>query len=143
MPTFANDEEFERPTTRSGYRYLFTSKHHGLDASAAQWRTEMSLPEEFSVFELADGLDLSDGDGNMYGIFIIAGVGIEMLGSRDEQVAEFPGSRVGEIWHGYPCYPLAYNGARGRPAKIVFDKMVERGLLTSPQRRRLMKGKHI
>ena len=55
-------------------------------------------------------------------------------------------AREGEAWHGYPLYPLNElgpenrRGEKYRPEKTVFDKMVDAGLITRSQRRRLLKG---
>jgi hypothetical protein len=101
------------------------------------------------VFDLADFHDLSDVDGCLYGVLRTAEGEVQFLGTRDEQLAEFPVARVGEAWHGYPVYPLANaqahgrGGAAGRPAKSVFAKMQREGVLSRTECRRLMKGKHI
>jgi hypothetical protein len=148
MPTLTTIEVHATPTHRSGLTYQFTPKHHGAEATAAQWLPSLSLAEEFAVFDLADQHDLSDADGRLYGLRPAEG-GLGTLGTWDQQVAEFPTARDGELWHGYPLYPLVEfgpknrRGERGRPAKVVFDKMVEAGLITRGQRRRLLGGKHI
>lgn len=137
-----------RPTTRSGYRYQFTPKHHGADAGAARWLQSLSLDEEFDIFDAADGGDFSDEDGNLYGALQDGLESLRYIGVWHEQVAEFPTAREGEAWHGYPVYPLVdegpenRRGAKSRPAKIVFEKMARAGLISHSQRRRLLKGDH-
>ena len=70
------------------------------------------------------------------------------LGTKQEQIAEFTGS-IGGPWHGYPVWSLNESGAsnraaqKARPSKLVFVKMELKGLITTGQRRRLMKGDHV
>jgi hypothetical protein len=148
MPILAMDEVHQEVTRRNGYRYQFTRKHHGADPKAAQWLPSLSLADEFSVFNLADEHELSDEDGRLYGILRTPVEGVQFLGTRDEQVAEFPVASGNEAWHGYPVYPLANEqatgrgGQAGRPAKAVFQKMEGVGLLSKQERKRLMKGKY-
>ncbi len=139
-------------TTKSrGLSYQFTPKHHGGSGhqGQAQWLPNLTLEEEFSVFDSADEHDLADDDGRLYGLLKTPGKGVQNLGTRDEQVAEFPVARANEAWHGYPVYPLANTEATGRggqaakPAKTVLLKMERVGLLSRQQRKFLMKGKHI
>ncbi len=147
MPTLSEVVVHEARTGRSEFRYQFTPKHHGADRNAAQWRPELTLEEEFAVFDLADEHGLSDDDGQLYGLKQ-EGDGLCYLGIWDEQIAEFPSARESEAWHGYPVYPLVETGPmnrRGqkcRPQKEVFQKMARAGLITRNQRQRLLKGKH-
>jgi hypothetical protein len=134
------------PTQRSGYRYFFYEKHHGRGGpDAAQWEPSLSHEEEFGVFDLADLHEVSD-EGRLYGIGRDSEGRIRSLGIWDEQVAEFPAARDGELWHGYPLWPLLEKGPvnrRGqkhRPAKAVFRRMEEERLLTTRERKRLEKG---
>jgi hypothetical protein len=134
-----------------GYRYFFYDKHHGRGGpEASRWLPELSDDDEFAIFDQADLLDLSDEHGNLYGIR----VGLEHdrevlpLGTRQQQIAKFPISRQGTPWHGFPLGPLEYRTSG--PAPPVRDlpgeplsKMVNHGLLTGAQRRRLLKGKLI
>src|SRR6266851_1964149 len=134
-------------TKHRGLSYQFTPKHHGGPGhqGQAQWLPKLTLEEEFSVFDSAVEHDLSDEDGRLYGILKTREIGVQFLGTRDEQVAEFPVAREGEAWHGYPGYPLANTeaprrgGEAGKPAKVVFVKMERVGLLSKQQRARLMK----
>jgi hypothetical protein len=42
-------------TRRSGYRYLFSDKHHGGGGKDdSQWSPDLNRDEEFSVFDAAD-----------------------------------------------------------------------------------------
>lgn len=146
MPTLAVVVVHTQVTARSGYSYQFTPKHHGANAGAAQWLPGMSLDEEFTVFDTADAFELADDDGNLYGVQREGDESLRFLGTWYQQVAEFPFSRVGETWHGYPVYPLQDRGPsnrRGealRPPRTVFTKMMAAGLISDVQRRRLMKG---
>jgi hypothetical protein len=148
MPTLTEVVVHNRRTGRSEHQYQFTPKHHGADNTAAQWLPELSLDEEFAIFDTADEHDLSDDDGRLYGVQRDEEDSLRYIGIWHEQVAEFPLAREGEAWHGYPLYPLVDEGPdnrRGqklRPATIVFRKMVDAGLITRSQRRRLMKGDH-
>jgi hypothetical protein len=148
MPTLTEVEVHDQRTTRSDYQYQFTPKHHGADPGAAQWLPELSLEEEFAIFDVADEHDLSDDDGRLYGVQRDADESLRYIGIWHEQVAKFPLAREGEAWHGYPAYPLVDEGPENRrgqssrPAGAVFGKMVRAGLISQSQRRRLMKGDH-
>ena len=128
------------PTRRSGYRYLFYDKHHGLDRHAARWVADLSQGEEFLVFDEADFHDLSDDRGCLYGVRPRVEGRIPKLGTKGEQVAEFPRARPNQPWHGYPAWPLG--GERHGPPKRVFQKMEDSGLLSTRDRKRLEKGKN-
>lgn len=138
------------PTRRSGHRYFFYDKHHGRGApDAARWHPDLSRDEEFSVFDEADDRELSDERLWLYGIRRAEDGGVSLLGTWGQQVAEFPFARPNEAWHGYPLWPLSEVGPQNRmgeacrPAKEVFLKMEAAGLLTSPERKRLYKGRHL
>ena len=148
MPTLPNNQPHPTRTQRNNYQYEFTVKHHGADPNAAQWLPELSLEEEFAVFDSADQLEIADDDSWLFGVQPVAG-GLRELGTWSQQVAAFPHAREGEAWHGYPLMPLnerAPQNCRGekmRPSKSVFLKMAEAGLITTVQRKRLMKGDHV
>jgi hypothetical protein len=148
MPTLANVVVHGQVTGRSSYRYQFTPKHHGADPNAAQWLPSLSLEEEFAVFNGADEHELSDGEGNLYGVRRDDEGELLYVGTWNQQVAEFPVSRAEEAWHGYPLYPLVEmgpenrRGQKGRPEAAVFTQMVRAGVISRSQRRRLMKGDH-
>jgi hypothetical protein len=136
------------PTRRSGYRYLFSDRHHGHDARASRWDPEMSREEEFAVFDTADFHDLTDDRGRLYGVRNDPDGRILQLGVWGEQVAEFPFARENEPWHGYPLWPLKEAGPPGRrgeehrPSKDVFLKMEAANLINTRDRKRLLKGDH-
>lgn len=145
MPTLTALVIHDQVTRRNHYRYQFTPKHHGMDASAAQWLPTMTLEAEFAIFDGADEHELFAEDGNLYGVQPDEQGGLRHIGKWNEQLAEFPVAREGEAWHGYPLYPLKEGpanrrGEKHRPEKGVFDKMVQAGLITPTQRRRLLKG---
>jgi hypothetical protein len=138
-------------TRRGGYQYLFTPKHHGgLGArpDAAQWLTTLSLDEEFAIFHAADEHELSDEEGNLYGVERDGPDSLRTIGRWREQVAKFPFARETEAWHCYPVYPLVdegpenRRGQKGRPDGSVFTKMVRAGIISPSQRKRLMKADH-
>jgi len=148
MATLTTVEEHHTLTGRSSYRYQFTPKHHGADSDAAQWLPSMTLDEEFVVFDEADEHELNDDDGNLYGVQRDDDGEVRYIGTWNQQIAEYPVAREAEPWHGYPLYPLIElgpenrRGQKGRPAKEVFDKMADAGVITRRQRRRLLKGDH-
>jgi hypothetical protein len=137
-------------TRRNGYRYLFSSKHHGGGAPGdARWLPSLTREEEFSVFDTADDHDLSDDRQWLYGVLRSDEGEIRYLGTWKQQLAEFPVATSGMPWHGYPIWPLKElappnrQGEKFRPGKEVFQKMEEAGLITESQRRRLYKGDHV
>jgi hypothetical protein len=148
MPTLATIVVHGTRTARGNYQYQFTPKHHGGDKNAAQWLPGLSLEEEFSVFDAADRHELSDENGNLYGVLRNEEGSLRLIGTWNQQVAEFPAARANEAWHGYPLYPLIElgpenrRGQKGRPEKDVFDRMTRAGVITRVQRGRLLKGDH-
>jgi hypothetical protein len=64
MPRLTENVIYELVTRRSGFQYLFTTKHHGGDAGASCWLPALSLAEEFVVFDDADGHGLADDEGS-------------------------------------------------------------------------------
>jgi hypothetical protein len=150
MPSLSEDLIHTDRTERRQLMYLFTAKHHGASGSdAATWLPELSLAEEFSVFDMADLHDLSSSDGSLYGIMRDEDDGLRYLGTWRQQVAEFPAATIDGPWHGYPLYPLKdmgpenRRGEKCRPAKDVFKKMEQEGVISARQKKRLMKGDHV
>ena len=147
MPTLATIQDHPSRTDHHGYAYQFTPKHHGADSGAAQWLPELTLDEEFAIFNIADEHDLIDERGWLYGIRRVGDEVVE-LGTHEKQVAVFPAARLGIPWHGYPFWPeskMAAGNRRGekmRPDSDVLARMVAVGLLTAQGRKRLLKGKH-
>jgi hypothetical protein len=151
MPTVTEVVVHGERTRRGGYQYQFTPKHHGgpgAGPDAAQWLTSLSLVEEFAIFNAADQHALSDEHGNLYGVERDGPDSLRHTGVWQEQVARFPVTRQGEVWHGYPVYPLVdegpenRRGQKGRPDGAVFTKMVRAGIISPSQRKRLMKADH-
>lgn len=143
------DHEHAQRTRRSQYRYLFNAKHHGGGTSSdACWSPQLGENEEFAVFDTADWHDLSDERQWLYGILRNTEGALTDLGTWNQQVAEFPFASAGQVWHGYPLWavselaPQNRRGEKYRPAKEVLDKMKSAGLITSSQRKRLLKGDH-
>jgi hypothetical protein len=149
MPTLAQIVIHDQRTRRRGYQYQFTPKHHGGDVGAAQWLPSLRLEEEFTVFDTADEHELSDGDGRLYGVLRNAEGELRDLGTWQQQVAEFPPANEGVPWHGYPIWavndaaPANRSGEKVRPAKAVFARMEQTGLITARRRKRLYKGDHV
>jgi len=144
-----HDHEHPHPTQRSGCRYLFTAKHHGGGPpDAAQWSSDLTEAEEFSVFDTADLHALADGRQWLYGVLPDGAGGLRDLGTWSQQVAEFPLANAGQPWHGYPLWavselaPQSRQGEKYRPERAVFDLMVAAGLITERQKKRLLKGDH-
>lgn len=142
----ASDIEHPVPTRRSGYRYLFTAKHHG-GGSKSDSRWIVDRDTEFAVFDDADRHEIEDEDGRLYGVCREANT-LQDLGTWGQQVAEFPKARPGNVWHGYPIWAVSENGPDNRrnaklmPSKRVFGKLEAAGLITTRDRKRLLKGDH-
>jgi hypothetical protein len=143
------DHEHPQPTRRHQYRYLFTAKHHGDTEGAARWSPDLSEEEEFAVFDGADDMELADDEGNLYGALRDGEDSLRDLGIWQEQIAEFPYAAEEMAWHGYPVWAINHEGPsnrrnqKHRPAREVFNRMVEVGLITVSMRARLMKGGHV
>jgi len=149
----ARDIHAER-TRRSHLNYCFTPKHHGAGSrSDSRWLRTLSRPEEFAVFDMADHHQLSDSNGNLYGLRILRSGEVSQLlelGEAHEQIARFwIEGRADTPWHGHPLWPTEPeepgNRARQncRPPKSVFDMMVERVGMSRAKARRLRNGSHI
>ena len=138
-----------RRSERSHHQYFFYDKHHKAGYSEdAQWLPEMTHDEEFAVFDLADLHEISNEKGNLYGLHLSPERRkILMLGTREEQVAEFPLPQGDHPWHGYPAWPIMRldrdKKERKYPApRDALEKMKDEGLITENQRKRLASGKH-
>jgi|ERR1019366_507172 hypothetical protein len=135
-------------TQRSGFQYFFYAKHHQPNNTTdAQWAPALTQDEEFAVFDLADLNDLTEPNGDLFGLHRSPEKRILILGTRGEQVAEFPATDHGQAWHGYPLFPIA---KRGRGAKRknpipneALDRMEQAGLLKPQEKNRLKGGKPI
>jgi hypothetical protein len=150
VPRLSGNQQHPDPTRTRGLRYEFTTKHHGGDRNASCWVLELTLPEEFDIFDDADAGDFFDDDGNLYGLKRDTEEGgLCFIGEWMEQIAEFPVQRDGAVWHGYPCYPLKEHGPenrrgdKGRPAREVFRNLYRSLALTKQECKRLSKGDHV
>lgn len=146
-PSGPQDHLHPDVTQRSGYRYLFTAKHHGAGGpDDARWSLLLSQAEEF--FDFADLRQLADHQGRLYGLLRTDGV-LRDLGTWGQQIAEFPVAHAGQPWHGYPIWavnrqaPANRADEQMRPAKAVFELMERLGLLSHRERKRLSKGNHV
>jgi hypothetical protein len=135
-------------TGQSGYRYQFTPKHHGGDICAAMWLPEISLDAEFALFDEADRLQILDSRGWLYAVVRDMNGDLMSIGTWDEQVAEFQfPSPATDPWHGYPQWAIEETGPPNRrkqqycPEKDVFNRMVEMGMISRIQRKRLLAGR--
>jgi hypothetical protein len=142
-------------TARRGLSYVFTPKHHGASQNNACWLTDLSLDEEFAIFDRADGIvvqnpdednrQVADENGNLYGYAPLPDGSLRVIGTWHQQLAEFPVQEVG-AWHGYPIWPINsdapqnLHGQKCRPDAKVFDRMLQLGDITRGQRKRLKKG---
>lgn len=132
----------------AGHQYFFYDKHHGRGGpEAAQWATDLSEAEEFSIFDRSDALDLSDHHGNLFGLRLAGGVPQQVLklGTLGEFVAKFPLAHPGQPWHGFPFSPVRPIGPLHPPDRTVpgdvLRTMEAKRLLSKAQRRRLQGGK--
>ena len=145
-------------STRRNLSYVFTPKHHGASKTASCWQPAMTLDEEFTVFDRADGIvvqapaddrQVADADGNIYGYTVLADGTLDELGTWYQQLAEFPAQAAGAVWHGYPIRPIgplapqSFQGQKCRPNTSVFDRMFELGDITNGQRKLLKKGEWV
>jgi hypothetical protein len=148
-------------TERGQLRYCFTPKHHGAGlASDSRWLSELSRPEEFQVFDMADFNELRDEDGDLYGLRISGAPGNRQLldlGDKHEKIARFwAEGKSTDPWHGHPLWPLRSKhgekrakGADNRakqgccPPSEVFDRLVELGILSTSKANRLKISKHV
>ncbi len=137
-------EHNQRTRSVRQLRYCFAIKHHGFDGNAAQWVPDLSREDEFSIFDEADWLEITDEDGNLYGLRRDEGLEMLDLGTRGEQIAKF-WENGDQPWHGFPSWPLAEDAPENRrrlPApREALLKMEQAGLLLPEQRKRLFKGK--
>jgi hypothetical protein len=145
----ANDRLHPQVTQLSGFRYLFTAKHHGGGGSGdACWSPDVTDVEEFFVFDQADALRVVDTNGWLYGVLPDGEGGLRDIGTWQQQVAEFPAGTNADPWHGYPVWavgdagPQNRKGQHMRPERMVFDLMEAVGLIDARIRKRLWKGAH-
>ena len=141
----------DRPTNRGHLTYCFTAKHRGAGSKTdARWSPELTRPEEFAVFDLADENRLVDEEGNLYGLHIrqiAEDREILPLGDRGEMIARFWAERGEAHWHGHPLWPVITKAPLSRisrayaPPKVVFDEMIQAGILTKVQADRLKKAR--
>lgn len=98
------------------------------------------------MFYLADEFDLSNHHGDLFGLLIRPGGWVETIGTRDEQIAEFPVALHDQAWHGYPLWPISRRDDAPRKSRLPADalrKMEENGIIDAKQRSRLARGKPI
>lgn len=150
VPSVQNNTTHPVTSVRRGLIYVFTPKHHGGgDKDSSCWLTSLTFDEEFAIFDRADGVVVTDGSGNLYGYETLSTGTLRELGTWHEQIAEFPNQVEGAVWHGYPIWSIHsntsqnYQGQKCRPAKEVFDRMVQLGDISPAQRKRLKKGDRI
>ncbi len=148
-------------TERGHLRYCFTPKHHGAGRSSdSRWLRALTRPEEFQVFDMADFHELRDEDGDLYGLRILGDPGNRQLlelGDKHEYIARFwAEGRPEDPWHGHPLWPIRSKhddrrpkGAENRakqgccPPQKVFDRMVERRILSASKASRLKTARHV
>jgi len=131
-------------TRRRNLSYQFTSKHHGGKKGQARWLPALTDAEEFSVFDQADFLEISNSKGDLFGILRDEDGELRIIGCWLEQLAKFPFTRKGTPWHGYPCWLLSReapkNRKKGAPTKKIFQKLKDKGVITEQQRKRFANG---
>ena len=140
---------YPEPTRLNKYRYFFYEKHHRNGPSEdAQWlgQPELSRDNEFQVFDDADFHNIADTNGNLFCVRRKIDESVPTLGTRGEQVAQFPVNNSSTPWHGYPIWPILIrrDGDSLRPVEPdVLKIMVEANFIEQNEKRRLLKGKHI
>jgi hypothetical protein len=101
---------------------------------------------------MADLHQLSDNDGNLYGLRIRQNNTkreVLELGTRHEMIARFWVEAQQNHWHGHPLWPVIAKGPLNRksqaysPPKEVFAKMVAANVLTEIQAGRLKTARHL
>jgi hypothetical protein len=137
-------------TARNKYRYYYHPKHHGGGGPTdSRWCPDVSQQEEFTIFELADTLDLSDERNNLFNVRKSDDGKIHELGVFHEQIARFWGPSGNDLWHGHPLWPVVTesainrSGQEYRPSRVVFQKFVARGVLSERDSCRLNSGRNI
>jgi hypothetical protein len=137
--------EHPSQTRRRRLRYFFYTKHHKSSPSPdAQWC--VSQEDEFTVFDEADFHDLSNAKGDLFGVLKRANGSFEVIGTREEQLAEFPVTPPNQAWHNYPLNLLSRHeevGRKARPPIEVLETMVKERILSHKQKSRLAGGKAI
>lgn len=142
------EDTFHRPTAHTQFLYQRTKKHHDWGTTDEScWLKDLSFEDEFAVFEAGADADVRDEDLHIYGA-TLDGDELITLGTCMQDVAKFPRKRDGEVWHGYPVWPVSGAGSdrlrdqRNRPPKAVLDRMVSVNMITAEVRKRLAKGDH-
>jgi len=154
MEACAEKDIHNQATRRRHLTYCFYPKHHGAGTkSDARWSPDLSRPQEFAVFDMADASQLEDEEGNLYGLHILHSEGrarILPLGERNEMIARFwVEDNPENPWHGHPLWPIQARDSLNRkqqarrPPKIVFDRMVLAGLVSENNALRLRAGRHL
>jgi hypothetical protein len=155
VPSVQENTEHGTRTARRRLVYIFTPKHHGALSGSSCWLSDLSLDEEFAIFDRADGIvvqfpyeddrQVVDEEGNLYGYQVLDG-SLRVIGTWHQQIAEFPFQRDGTPWHGYPSWSIDSNGPENRrnqkccPSSVVFDRMFALGDINRGQRKRLKRG---
>jgi hypothetical protein len=134
--------------TVNGYRYKFVDKHHHPPkGDHACWLRSISPVEEFTLFNEADRLGLSDEDGNLYNVRKEDQEYLE-VGTRHELVAIFWNPHSVSEWHGHPLWPIKTRGPfnrktqKYRPPKLVMNQMVRQMVLSERDSYRILNGDH-
>ncbi|MGO9598098.1 MAG: hypothetical protein ACLP7Q_08910 [Isosphaeraceae bacterium] len=142
------DSEHPVATDKNHYRYFFYGKHHAQhESDEAQWLRQLWGDPEFQIFNQADKFDILGENGDLFGLRRDAQGRVLPLGTRGEEVAEFPRARENDAWHGYPMWPISRKDPEGRQRlpvpRAALKRMVEIGWLTKGQSKRSQAGKRI
>jgi len=125
--------------TSSGKRYLSLGYHRCNRAVPPKRCWSISRDLEFGVFCWADGFDVSDADGDMWGFFLREGE-LEVLGTDRERIAKFPcPTNETEHWHGYPVH--AADRPERRPSPVFIENLYRRSLLSKVQKKRIQESR--
>ncbi|MEA2276412.1 MAG: hypothetical protein QOC78_1372 [Solirubrobacteraceae bacterium] len=124
--------------TASRKSYLSIYEHRGQNRVKSCWAADLKPPEEYSIFDRADGRGDSDHAGHYWGIRNADGA---VLGTRGERLAKFPFNGVPAVpWHGYPVSPLSGRRSEIPPDELV-DNLIEAGTVSRTFGRKIQRRK--
>ena len=123
------------PTSKKKmYVSAYIHRGHRPKSKKARWRDDLTVAEEFGLFEVADDGGWRCSRGHMWAPGEHEGA--RRLGTKAERLAKFPRNTSTAPWHGYPVSPRL-DGSRGRPDDDLLEKWVADGVISRTFARRL------